>query len=63
MAISDSHKLLSDEHVDSVVGNQIQTDLPDDYWCEPLNVFDYHKCTDLRAKMIKSNIFVQSKAI
>ncbi|XP_031165666.1 zinc finger protein 770-like isoform X1 [Sander lucioperca] len=42
MAISDSNKLLSDELVSSVVENQMQ---PDNYWCEPLSVFECEKCS------------------
>lgn len=41
MAFSDSNKLLSD-----VVENQIQTDLSDDYRCEPLIVLECDKRTE-----------------
>ncbi|XP_026166539.1 zinc finger protein 770 [Mastacembelus armatus] len=45
-AISDSSSLLSDEFESSEVENQIQAELPDDYWCEPLTVFECDKCID-----------------
>ncbi|XP_037602115.1 zinc finger protein 770-like [Sebastes umbrosus] len=41
-AISNSNKLLSDELVSSVIENQMQ---PDDYWCEPLIVFECARCS------------------
>ncbi|XP_038584481.1 zinc finger protein 770-like [Micropterus salmoides] len=41
-AISGSNKLLSDELVSSVFENQMQ---PDNYWCEPLTLFECDKCT------------------
>ncbi|XP_039992351.1 zinc finger protein 770-like [Xiphias gladius] len=44
-AFSDSNNLVGDEHVSSVDENQIQADFPDDYWCEPLIVFECDKCT------------------
>lgn len=40
-AISQSNTLLSDELVSSVVEIQMQ---PDNYWCEPLTVFECDKC-------------------
>ncbi|XP_068574192.1 zinc finger protein 770-like isoform X2 [Cebidichthys violaceus] len=36
------NKLLNDEPVTSLVENQMQ---PDDYWCEPLNVFECDMCS------------------
>ncbi|XP_029315792.1 zinc finger protein 770 [Cottoperca gobio] len=48
-AISDSNKLLDYELVSSVVENQMQ---PDNYWCEPLTVFDCDKCS---ASFMKEN--------
>lgn len=58
-AISDN-KLLSDEFVSSVVESQMQ---PDNYWCEPLTVFECDKCTasfksenDLKQHICSTNV-------
>ncbi|XP_044231775.1 zinc finger protein 91 [Thunnus albacares] len=45
LAMSDSNNQLSDECVSSVAANQIQADLPDYYWCEPVGVFEDDNCT------------------
>ncbi|XP_032357230.1 zinc finger protein 271 [Etheostoma spectabile] len=42
MAISDSNKLRSDKLVSYVVENERQ---PDNYWCEPITVFECEKCS------------------
>lgn len=44
IATSDSNKLVSDNHLGSVVENRIQTDLQDDYWCAHLIVIKCDKC-------------------
>lgn len=57
---ADSNKLLSDECVSSVVENQMQAD---NYWCEPLTVFECDKCTasfksenDLKQHICSTNV-------
>ncbi len=59
-AISESNKLLSDELVSSVVESQMQ---PDNYWCEPLIVFECDKCNasfkgenDLKQHICSTNV-------
>ncbi|KAM8916751.1 uncharacterized protein AB9W97_020797 isoform 1-T3 [Spinachia spinachia] len=41
MAVSDGNKLLDNEPVTSLVGNQMQ---PENSWCPPLNEFKYDTC-------------------
>ncbi|XP_022606488.1 zinc finger protein 770 [Seriola dumerili] len=62
-AISDSNKLVSDELVSSVDENQTHADFPDEYWCEPLTVFECDKCTenfksrdDLKEHLCSTNV-------
>ncbi|XP_071353963.1 zinc finger protein 770 [Trachinotus anak] len=61
--ISDSNKVISDELVTSVGENQTQADFPDEYWCEPLTVFECDKCSesfksknDLKQHLCSANV-------
>uniref|UniRef100_A0A8C3GAQ4 C2H2-type domain-containing protein n=1 Tax=Cyclopterus lumpus TaxID=8103 RepID=A0A8C3GAQ4_CYCLU len=42
-AVSASNELLGDEPVTPLVDNK----MPDNYWCEPLNVFECHMCSSV----------------
>ncbi|XP_040917491.1 zinc finger protein 770-like [Toxotes jaculatrix] len=44
-ALSENNKLLSNAPVNSMDENQIQANFPDDYWCEPITVFECDNCT------------------